>query len=134
MAVAERVFIEVALQKFLTDGMIHASHAALDEAPKAFDGIGVNVSRDVNSGAVVDSEMRVAALAGDGVVCCQLIGVDGAGGKHELMNVAHERLGCRVGYDLGDYPPLASTIPRTGDLTKSPRIGRPVPFFRLPPK
>lgn len=58
--VAIAVFVQVRLQIFLTDRVIHSTNAALDEAPEALDGVGVNIAHDVDFGGVVDAAMRVA--------------------------------------------------------------------------
>jgi hypothetical protein len=52
--------------------MIHAANPVLDQAPKPFHGIGVNVAFDVHAIGMLDS--AVSVLQGDSIVTSQKAG------------------------------------------------------------
>src|SRR5713226_494726 len=57
--VAERVFVKVALQVLRAHTVVHAADPALHKAPESLNRLGMNVSRDVDSRAVIDAPMGV---------------------------------------------------------------------------
>ena len=58
--VAESVFVKVSLQVLGAHAVVHAADPALYKAPESLNRLGVNVSRDVDSRAVVDSTVNVS--------------------------------------------------------------------------
>ena len=53
--VAERKFVDVVLEVFAADRMVSAADAALHLAPKALDGVGVDIAANVLLCAVIDN-------------------------------------------------------------------------------
>jgi hypothetical protein len=62
MVVPETVFIHIALKALGTDGVINPTDASLDQAPKAFDGVGMHVPDHVDLRRMVDAMVLVPVL------------------------------------------------------------------------
>ena len=106
--VAVRVFIQVSLQVLLADGVIYAADPALDERPKAFDGIGVSIAHHIDFCAVMNALVMVTlAELFDASVGSEFIGVDRRLWQDVLTHHAHQGLGLYVTRGLCDYAAFA---------------------------
>src|SRR5690348_10340696 len=76
--------------------MVHATYTALNQAPKAFDGVGVNVAHDVDASGVIDAPMLVAPSFGDCVVPAAFIGEHSALGENMNLDRRNNGLGLHV--------------------------------------
>src|SRR5437588_4695537 len=72
------------------NGMIHATDTALNERPKAFNGVGVNISAHVNLFRVRDSFMVVSGLA-EKVIRSILVRVDRGRWHDTFDDMRHDR-------------------------------------------
>src|SRR6266850_1115979 len=82
--VAEGVFVKVALQVLRAHAVVHAADSTLHKTPESLNRLGVNVTRDVNSRAVIDAPMGVSRRF-QSVVGNKLIGVNGARRKNVFL-------------------------------------------------
>src|SRR6266478_273893 len=71
--VAKRIFIEVGLQEFRAHVVIDPADSPLHQTPESFDGLSVNVTRDVNLRAVTDATMHVAEIL-ESIVRNEIVG------------------------------------------------------------
>src|SRR5271154_2737233 len=60
--VPKTVFVEVSLQVLCANVVVDPTDSTLHSAPESFDGIGVNVARDVNAFTVTDAPMGIAEI------------------------------------------------------------------------
>src|SRR5260370_4622722 len=60
--VAKGVFVEISLQEFRAYVVVNAADSPLYQTPESFDGLSVNVARDVNLRAVTHAPMNVAEI------------------------------------------------------------------------
>jgi hypothetical protein len=60
--VPEAIFIQIGLQILGADVMVHAADSALHSAPKAFDCVGVNITRNIDFGGVSDALVSVPKM------------------------------------------------------------------------
>jgi hypothetical protein len=60
--VAPHVFVDVALQPLLRDGVVDAPDAVLEQTKEPLDGLRVNFALDVDPGRVVDPSMPLTGV------------------------------------------------------------------------
>ena len=89
MVVPERVGVEIALQVLGADRMVDTTDTAFHQGPEAFDGIGVNVALDVDTGLVADTTMLITAVS-EPPIGRVLVGVDHRQGEDSLFDVTEE--------------------------------------------
>src|SRR6266436_10034758 len=82
--VAEGVFVKVGLQVLRAHAVIHAADPALHKTPESLNRLGVNVARDIDSRAVIDSPVNVSRVL-QSVVRNVLIGINGARRKDVFL-------------------------------------------------
>src|SRR3989442_13907746 len=58
--VAKGVFVKVGLQVLRADAVVDAADSPLHKTPESFNRLGVNVARDIDSRAVIDSTVNVS--------------------------------------------------------------------------
>ena len=75
MAVAEGVLVHVGLQVLRANRAVHATQAALQQAPKALDGIRVRAAVNVDAAAVVNGLVDIP-LPTQPTVGLQLVSID----------------------------------------------------------
>src|ERR1700674_783552 len=80
--------------------MVSTADAPLEQAPKAFDGVCVNVAIDVDLGGVMDAPVLIATRL-QRLVRPQFVGVDGGAWQHVSLNHRHECAGFHVVSDEG---------------------------------
>lgn len=103
--------------------MIDAANTALNQAPKALDGVGVNLSNYIDLGAMVDSPMVVSgglpvfgSHGFDSVIPLQFVGIDGAGGQYVLPNIAKKSRPAHIRCSQGNHATAAFNHPDNGSL------------------
>src|SRR5260221_4992005 len=119
--VAEGVFVKVGLQVLRAHAVVHAADPALHKTPEPLNRLGVNVARDVDSRAVIDSPVNVSRRF-QPVVRNVLIGVNGARGKDIFFGQTVKSRFLRVRRYTRHYAPLRGPRARS----------RSVPPFRQP--
>jgi hypothetical protein len=75
MIISEGVLIEIALEILGRNGMIDARDATFQEAPKALNGVCVDVAHDIDLRSVVNTPMPIPH-SGETIVARKFIGVD----------------------------------------------------------
>ena len=90
--VTKAVLIKIALQVLLRNAVIHASDSSLNQRPKPFDGIRVNVSHNVDARAVIDALVVVLiAMAGKVIVGRVIVAEDDARRQNILLDDREQR-------------------------------------------
>lgn len=89
-----------------TNIVIDATDTALNQAPKSFDGIRVNIANDVNLLGVIDSLVPISACS-KAIIRRVVIGKDHRLGKHVLFDKAAQSILLHIGRDKGSNFALA---------------------------
>jgi len=131
--IAELKFGHIQRQILLADLVECPDHPALNQRPKAFDGVGVNRSDDILPSGVIDHDVREVFI--QMLVTHPLVRTEKAhAGRDAFMDELLKRRGADVGYDTGDDAPLAAYRSRDNGLTGADATSSvPAPAFILMP-
>ena len=112
--VAEAVFVQVALQVLGRDGVIDSANPSLNQHPESFDRVGVGMSANIFTCAVLDGEVEVIRRStvrelhfGDTAIARKLVSVDDALRNDMLANHRHDGVAANVLNYFRNCLPLA---------------------------
>lgn len=97
--VAETILIQVGLQILRAYGVIYAADSTLHKAPKALNGVGVDVALNVDASGMIDSAMDISVGFVETPIGRQFVGVDSGSWHDEFLC---ESLQAFLGYVVGD--------------------------------
>ena len=117
MVVPEPVLVQIGLKVLRRYCMVDAINPALDQRPKALNGVGVNEATGVSLGRMLNRLMGIAELL-DKVVAPEFVGVDRGVDVswHLLPQNRQQSPSLDVGYNLGSHRATALNDPDHGSL------------------
>src|SRR5215510_1960236 len=102
--IPEAILIQIGLQIAFAYGVVHAAKSVFYETPESFNGLGVNVSHDVNLLTVLNAMMGIALVQlRDSVVNRKIISKDNALWQNTFLDNRENGLCLNVWSDLRDY-------------------------------
>src|SRR5664280_2592897 len=111
MAVAPSVFVEIALQMLLGNGMIDATNTAFYERPETVNGLCVDISAHVHLLCVANAAMVISVFP-ERVINRVFVCEDSGLWQHILFDVGHHRGALNVRHGHSHNTALALDYPK----------------------